>query len=104
MDQRLEGKEKQQFIAFMRKMLQWNPENREDSEGVSRDEWLLADLIESGEVGWGNQAVHIHKQPYACQNSLARVTRLCHEMKFDLTSRSSVAQVNPPMRSSEWLC
>jgi hypothetical protein len=35
-------------------MLQWNPEDREDSEGVYWDEWLLADLIESGEVGWGN--------------------------------------------------
>ena len=51
MDQRLEGEEKQQFIAFMRKMLQWNPEHRQDSEGLYWDEWLLADLIESGEVG-----------------------------------------------------
>ena len=57
MDQKLEGEEKQQFIAFMRKMLQWNPEDRQDSEGVYRDEWLLADLIESGEVGRENGAV-----------------------------------------------
>ncbi|KAF2720415.1 kinase-like protein [Polychaeton citri CBS 116435] len=46
----LEGEEKQEFIAFMRKMLQWNPEDRQDSEGVYWDEWLLADLIESREV------------------------------------------------------
>ena len=51
MDQRLDGEEKQQFIAFMRKMLQWNPEDRQTSEDVYWDEWLLADLIESGEVG-----------------------------------------------------
>ncbi len=57
MDHRLEGEEKQQFIAFMRKMLQWNPEDRQDSEGVYWDKWLLADLIESGEVGWENGAV-----------------------------------------------
>lgn len=50
MDQRLEGEEKQQFITFMRKMLQWNPEDRQDSEDVYWDEWLLADLMESGEV------------------------------------------------------
>lgn len=50
MDLKLEGIEKQQFIAFMRKILQWNPEDREDSEGIYWDEWLLADLIESGEV------------------------------------------------------
>ncbi|KAI9803816.1 MAG: hypothetical protein M1825_001696 [Sarcosagium campestre] len=52
LDQKLEGEEKQQFIAFMRKMLQWNPEDRQDSESLYWDEWLLADLIESGEVGW----------------------------------------------------
>jgi hypothetical protein len=53
-DQKLEGEEKQQFVAFMRKVLQWNPEDRQDSEGVYWDEWLLADLIESGEVGREN--------------------------------------------------
>ena len=57
MDQKLERDEKQQFIIFMRKMLQWNPEDRQDSEGLYWDEWLLADLIDSGEVGGGNGAV-----------------------------------------------
>lgn len=47
---KLEGEEKKNFIAFVRKMLQWNPEDRQDCEGVYWDEWLLADLIESGEV------------------------------------------------------
>lgn len=51
MEQRLEGEEKELFLVFMRKMLQWEPEDRQDSEGVYWDEWLLADLIESGEVG-----------------------------------------------------
>ncbi|KAL8967014.1 MAG: hypothetical protein Q9183_003108 [Haloplaca sp. 2 TL-2023] len=49
-DQRLEGEEKQQFITFMRKMLQWKPEDRQNAGGVYWDEWFLADLIESGEV------------------------------------------------------
>ncbi|RMY96140.1 hypothetical protein D0861_00288 [Hortaea werneckii] len=50
MDQRLEGEEKVRFMSFMRKMLQWDPEDRQDSESIYWDEWLLADLIESGEV------------------------------------------------------
>lgn len=49
-EQRLRGKEKRQFLAFMRKMLQWRPEDRADVRGVFMDEWLLADLIEAGEV------------------------------------------------------
>ena len=52
MDQRSEGEEKEKFLEFMRKMLQWDPKDREDSEGLYWDEWLLADLIESGEVGF----------------------------------------------------
>ncbi|KZF26692.1 protein kinase [Xylona heveae TC161] len=51
MERRLEGEEKVQFVAFMRKILQWIPEDREDCEGVYWDEWLMADLLESGEVG-----------------------------------------------------
>ena len=54
MDQKLEGEEKQQFITFMRKMLQWNPEDRQDTEGIYWDEWFLADLIESREIGREN--------------------------------------------------
>ncbi|KAI7369621.1 kinase-like protein [Hortaea werneckii] len=50
MDQRLEEGEKVRFMSFMRKMLQWDPEDRQDSESIYWDEWLLADLIESGEV------------------------------------------------------
>ncbi|KAF2772498.1 kinase-like protein [Teratosphaeria nubilosa] len=50
MDQRLEGEEKAHFLAFMRKMLRWNPEERPDCEALYWDEWLLADLIERGEV------------------------------------------------------
>jgi len=34
----------------MRKMLKWKPEERGDCHDVFWDEWLLADLIESGEV------------------------------------------------------
>ncbi len=47
---RLQGEEKEHFLTFMRKMLQWNPEDRKDLEDVFMDEWLLADLIEAGVV------------------------------------------------------
>lgn len=50
MAQKLEGEEKQLFMGFMRKLLQWDPQDRQDSDGLYWDEWLLADLIESGEV------------------------------------------------------
>lgn len=34
----------------MRKMLQWKPEDRSGWKDIFFDEWLLADLIESGEI------------------------------------------------------
>ena len=34
----------------MRKMLNWKPEDRKSIRDIIEDEWLLADLIESGEV------------------------------------------------------
>jgi len=49
-EQRLVGEEKMQFLSFMRKMLQWKPEDRGDCNETFFDEWLLADLIESGEI------------------------------------------------------
>lgn len=49
-EKRLEGAEKDLFLTFMRKMLQWRPEDRGTVEDVFMDEWLLADLIESGDV------------------------------------------------------
>lgn len=49
-EQRLEGEEKAHFLAFMRKMIQWKPEDRSSIEDIFMDEWLLADLIESGEI------------------------------------------------------
>lgn len=49
-EQRLQGEQKSLFLIFMRKMLQWKPEDRSDLQAVFMDEWLLADLIESGEV------------------------------------------------------
>lgn len=45
-----QGEEKALFLAFMRKMLQWRPEDRDTLEDVFMDEWLLADLIASGVV------------------------------------------------------
>lgn len=49
-ERRLQGKEKRLFLAFMRKMLQWKPEDRASLQDVFIDEWLLADLIASGDV------------------------------------------------------
>jgi serine/threonine-protein kinase SRPK3 len=34
----------------MRKMLHWKPEDRSGWQDIFFDEWLLADLIESGEI------------------------------------------------------
>jgi serine/threonine-protein kinase SRPK3 len=48
----LEGQEKELFLKFFRKMLQWKPEDRSDIQDIFMDEWLLADLIEAGEVSW----------------------------------------------------
>ncbi|KAI9698895.1 MAG: hypothetical protein M1820_007316 [Bogoriella megaspora] len=50
LEHRLNGKEKKDFLAFMRKMLQWKPEDRGSYDDVFLDEWLLADLIEEGIV------------------------------------------------------
>jgi serine/threonine-protein kinase SRPK3 len=50
LEARLEGQEKELFLNFFRKMLQWKPEDRSDIQDVFMDEWLLADLIEAGEV------------------------------------------------------
>jgi serine/threonine-protein kinase SRPK3 len=50
LEARLEGHEKELFLNFFRKMLQWKPEDRSDIRDIFMDEWLLADLIEAGEV------------------------------------------------------
>lgn len=47
---RSEGNEKKLFLSFIRKMLQWRPEDRGGILDIFWDEWLLADLIESGEI------------------------------------------------------
>ncbi|PPJ57481.1 hypothetical protein CBER1_04388 [Cercospora berteroae] len=49
-EQRLQNKEKAQFLALMRKMLQWKAEDRCSMEDVYLDEWMMADVIASGEV------------------------------------------------------
>jgi len=49
-ERRLQGEDKKLFLIFMRKMLQWKPEDRADCKGVFFDEWLLADLIASGQI------------------------------------------------------
>lgn len=43
-EQRLEGEEKDDFLVFMRKMLQWQPETRGSCRDIFYDEWLLADV------------------------------------------------------------
>nr|POE85379.1 hypothetical protein CFP56_43695 [Quercus suber] len=52
-ERRLAGEEKVQFLRYVRKMLQWKPEDRCGWEDVFWDEWLLADLIESGVLTGG---------------------------------------------------
>lgn len=49
-EKRLQGEEKELFLTFLRKMLQWRPEDRKGIQDVFMDEWLLDDLIKAGEV------------------------------------------------------
>lgn len=49
-EERLQGEEKELFLTFLRKMLQWRPEDRKGIQDVFMDEWLLDDLIKAGEV------------------------------------------------------
>lgn len=49
-DSRLQGEENALFLKFMRKLLQWKPEERKGIRDITEHEWLLADLIESGQV------------------------------------------------------
>ena len=44
------GEEKALFLKFLNKMLQWKPEDRKSIREIIEDEWLLADLIEDGQV------------------------------------------------------
>ncbi|KAK4894618.1 hypothetical protein LTR27_007260 [Elasticomyces elasticus] len=50
LEQRFEGDEKQLFLTWIRKTLQWRPEDRANWKDVFFDKWLCADLLESGEM------------------------------------------------------
>ncbi|KAM3416881.1 hypothetical protein BST61_g8469 [Cercospora zeina] len=50
MEKRLSSKEQADFLDFITKMLQWKPEDRGDCNGIFFSEWLVADLIESGQI------------------------------------------------------
>jgi hypothetical protein len=39
----LEGEEKAAFLRFLRKMVQWVPEDRRSAEELIRDPWLVLD-------------------------------------------------------------
>lgn len=49
-EKRLAADGKADFLDFMRKMLQWKPEDRGNWDDVFFSEWLVADLIESGQI------------------------------------------------------
>ncbi|CAD0083647.1 unnamed protein product, partial [Aureobasidium vineae] len=49
-EQRLSGVDRKKFLTFMRKMLHWKPEDRSGWQDIFFDEWMVADLIESGEI------------------------------------------------------
>nr|POE71817.1 serine/threonine-protein kinase srpk [Quercus suber] len=50
MEKRLASEVKTDFLEFMRKMLKWKPEDRSDCNDIFFSEWLVADLIESGQI------------------------------------------------------
>ena len=39
-EENLEGSNKEAFLRFMRKMLQWRPEERQTASQLLEDEWL----------------------------------------------------------------
>jgi serine/threonine protein kinase len=41
LEKNLEGNDKELFIDFMNKMLQWSPENRQTPEKLMTDPWLM---------------------------------------------------------------
>lgn len=47
---RLQGQEKALFLTFIRKMLQWKPEDRSGIRDLYTDEWSCEDLIRSEQV------------------------------------------------------
>ncbi|TKA65664.1 hypothetical protein B0A55_08787 [Friedmanniomyces simplex] len=49
-EKRLKGEDKRLFLAWMRKMFQWKPEDRADCQDMLFDDWLCADLLQSGEM------------------------------------------------------
>lgn len=40
----LEGREQEEFLCLVRKMLQWEPERRSSAQELEQDEWLQAQL------------------------------------------------------------
>jgi hypothetical protein len=49
-ESRPKGEDKALFLKFMRKMLQWEPEDWGGIRDIIEDERLLTNLIESGQV------------------------------------------------------
>lgn len=49
-ESRLQAEEKEMFLTFLKKILQWKPEDRKSIRDIIEDEWLLADLIEDGQA------------------------------------------------------
>ncbi|KAF2215355.1 hypothetical protein CERZMDRAFT_110054 [Cercospora zeae-maydis SCOH1-5] len=50
MEKMLSSKDKADFLDFMKKVLQWRPEDRSDCNDIFFSEWPVADLIESGQI------------------------------------------------------
>lgn len=40
----LEGREKEEFLELMHKMLQWDPSSRSPARALAQDEWLLKNV------------------------------------------------------------
>lgn len=49
----LEGGDKQEFLNFAQKMLQWLPEKRKSAKELLEDPWLCPDSMwKEGSMGW----------------------------------------------------
>lgn len=47
-EENLEGEEKEKFLKFMRKMMQWRPEDRKSARSLIDDPWLVPEVIDEG--------------------------------------------------------
>ncbi|KAK4899984.1 hypothetical protein LTR27_002747 [Elasticomyces elasticus] len=55
-EKRLKGEDREMFLAMMRSMLHWRPEDRAGCMDIFWEEWMVADLVASGQLQRSEEA------------------------------------------------